>query len=168
MGKIALIGSGGSGKSTLARKMGEKLDIQVFHLDRLLWKPNWTLTSKEEQREIQEKLIHQEKWLIDGNYNSTLDIRLQAADTIVFLDIPRVICVARVLKRMIQYQNRTRPDMQEGCNEKFDLKFLKWVWDFPKVKRENILTQLKQLPDDKKIIILKSPKEVQRFLEKLV
>jgi adenylate kinase family enzyme len=167
MNKIALIGSGGSGKSTMAAKMGEKLNIKVWHLDRLLWKPNWTPTNREEQNQILEELIRKENWIIDGNYNSTLDIRLKAADTIIFLDLPRYICVFRVFKRMVKYRNQTRPDMREGCNEKVDFKFLKWVWDYPINKRPNVLAKLEKLAQDKNVIILKSPREVDRFLDRL-
>jgi adenylate kinase family enzyme len=167
MNKIALIGSGGSGKSTLAKKIGEKLNIKVWHLDSLHWKPNWTITTREEQIKVQEELVNTDKWIIDGNYNSTLDIRLEAADTIVFLDISRVICVYRVFNRMIRFHNKTRPDMSEGCNEKVDLKFLKWVWDYPKTKKPKVLAKLEKLSREKEIIILTSPKEVENFLGRI-
>lgn len=167
MKKIALIGSGGSGKSTLARRLGEKLNIEVYHLDALFWKPNWTPTAKEEQRKVQNELVKQEEWIIDGNYNGTMDIRLNAVDTIIFVDINRVICIYRVFKRMIQYRGKSRPDMAEGVNERFDFDFLKWVWDYPKTKKRVVLEKLEQLPNDKKVIILKSPREVQLFLDKV-
>ncbi len=167
MNKIVLIGSGGSGKSTLAKKIGEKLNIEVWHLDSLLWKPNWTPTTKEEQKEVQIELVNKEKWVIDGNYNSTLDIRLAAADSVIFLDISRVICVYRVFKRMIKYRNNTRPDMKEGCNEKLDFKFLRWVWDYPKTKKPNVLAKLERLSEEKNIIVLTSPKEVENFLDSI-
>ncbi|MEK5149159.1 DNA topology modulation protein [Psychrobacillus sp. FSL K6-4615] len=167
MKKIALIGSGGSGKSTLARRLGEKLNIEVYHLDALFWKPNWTPTSKEEQRKVQNELVKKEEWIIDGNYNGTMDIRLNAVDTIIFVDISRVICIYRVFKRMIQYRGKSRPDMAEGNNERLDFDFLKWVWDYPKTKKPIILKKLEQLPNDKKVIILTSPREVQLFLDKV-
>ena len=167
MKKIALIGSGGSGKSTLARRLGGKLNIEVYHLDALFWKPNWTPTSKEEQKKVQNELVKKEEWIIDGNYNGTMDIRLNAVDTIIFVDISRVICIYRVLKRMIQYRGKSRPDMAEGVNERLDFDFLKWVWDYPKTKKPVVLKKLKQLPNDKKVIILKSPREVQLFLDKV-
>ena len=165
MKKIALIGSGGSGKSILARKLGTKLDIEVYHLDALLWKRNWQPTSKEEQRKVQLDLVKKEEWIIDGNYNGTMDIRLNAADTIIFLDFDRKICTYRALKRMIQYRNRKRPDMAEGVEERFDLNFIKWIWNYPKAIRPIVLRRLEKLPKEKAIIILKSPKEAQRFLE---
>jgi adenylate kinase family enzyme len=68
---------------------------------------------------------------------------------------------------MLQYRNKTRPDMAEGCEERFDLDFFKWIWNYPKTKRPEILNRLKQLSTDKKIIVLKSPKEVQQFIEEI-
>lgn len=91
MKKIMLIGSGVSGKSTLARQLGNILNIQVYHLDAIFWKPNWEGVSKEEQISIQTDLVKKDEWLIDGNYGGTLDIRMDAADTIIFLDINRTI-----------------------------------------------------------------------------
>ncbi|EIM08432.1 topology modulation protein [Planococcus antarcticus DSM 14505] len=167
MKKIALIGSGGSGKSTLARKLGMKLNVEVYHLDALLWKPNWQPTSKEEQRKIQMELVKKEEWIIDGNYNGTMDIRLREADTIIFLDFSRVLCTYRALKRMIQYRNRKRPDMAEGVKERFDLNFMKWIWNYPKKIRPVVLKRFEGLPNDKVIIILKSPKEAQHFLNSI-
>ncbi len=162
-----LIGSGGSGKSTLARQLGNILNIQVYHLDAIFWKPNWEGVSKEEQISIQTDLVKKDEWLIDGNYGGTLDIRMDAADTIIFLDINRTICTYRALKRMLKYRNKTRPDMGEGCEEKFDFDFLRWIWNYPKMKRPDILRKLHDLPENKQIIILKSKKDVQTFLEYL-
>ncbi|WP_226659025.1 DNA topology modulation protein [Pseudalkalibacillus hwajinpoensis] len=167
MNKIAIIGSGGSGKSTLARQMGEMLNIKVWHLDSLLWKPNWTPTTKEEQISIQTSLVKQEQWIIDGNYNGTMGMRLEAADTIIFLDQWRVMCVYRVFKRMLKYHNKTRPDMKEGCMESLDFKFLKWIWDYPKTKKPMVLAKLEKLPKGKNIFVLRTQQEVERFLESL-
>jgi len=167
MKKIVIIGSGGSGKSTFAKSLGGILESDVHHLDALFWKPNWVGVPREKQKKIQNELVKQEEWIIDGNYGGTMDIRLNAADTIIFLDIPRIVCAYRVLKRMIQYRNMTRPDMGEGCEERFDLNFIKWIWEYPKTKRPNILDRLQQLSNDKNVIILKSPKDVKRFLGKV-
>ncbi|MFB7142866.1 DNA topology modulation protein [Gottfriedia sp. NPDC056225] len=166
MRKIVIIGSGGSGKSTFSRKLGNKLKINVFHLDAILWKPNWELESKKEQIKIQNEMVKNEEWIIDGNYSGTIDIRLNAADTIIFLDIPRLVCIYRAFKRLIQYRNKTRPDMREGCQERFNIEFFKWIWEYPKKKRPSILNRLQQLSDEKEVIILKSTEEVKQFLVK--
>jgi adenylate kinase family enzyme len=133
----------------------------------LFWKPNWVGVPKDEQKKVQKDLVRNEEWIIDGNYGGTMEIRLHAADTIIFLDIPRTICVYRAFKRMLQYRNRTRPDMGEGCEERFDLDFFKWIWDYPKMIRPEILKRFEQLSKDKQVIIFKSPKEVKQFLEKV-
>lgn len=164
MKKIAIIGSGGSGKSTLAIKLSNKLKIDVYHLDALLWKPNWIGVTREEQIIIQNELIKKDEWIIDGNYSGTIDLRLSAADTIIFLDIPRLICTFRVIKRFFKYRNKTRPDMVEGCKEKIDFNFIKWVWKFPKDKRPNLMKKIEKLLNGKEVIILKSLKEVRLFL----
>lgn len=165
MRKVAIIGSGGAGKSTFATQLGDKLDIPVYHLDKFLWRSNWTEIPKYEQRQIQQQLILKDEWIIDGNYGSTMDVRLQAADTIIFLDIHRVICVYRAVKRMVRYWNRTRPDMADGCNERFDFKFLKWIWNYPTTKRPAILQKLEEFSAEKKVIILASKREVKEFIQ---
>ncbi|GMK46287.1 topology modulation protein [Paenibacillus glycanilyticus] len=167
MKRIAIIGSGGAGKSTLARKLGQALNREVSHLDALFWKPNWVGVPRQEQIIIQTELVKQEEWIIDGNYGGTLDIRLHAADTIIYLDYPRLLCMYRAIKRSVQYRNKTRPDMGAGCKEKVDLRFLKWIWEYPKTTRPDILSRLQQLSDEKQVVILKSPSEAKRFLNNL-
>nr|WP_249310318.1 DNA topology modulation protein [Bacillus sp. FJAT-49736] len=159
-----IIGSGGAGKSTLARQLGEKINIDVFHLDKLFWKPNWTGVPKEEQKKIQKELVKKEEWIMDGNYSGTMDIRLNEADTIVFLDIHRTTCIFRAFKRIVKYRKKTRPDMGEGCPERFDWQFFKWIWEYPENKRPQILKRLHLLSGYKEIIILKSRKEIEQFL----
>ena len=167
MKKIILIGSGGAGKSTLASKLGEKLSIEVFHLDQLLWKPNWEMTDKEYQIEIQNNLIVKPAWIIDGNYGGTLDMRIESADTIIFLDRNRFVCIYQILKRVKKYNGSARPDMQDDCPEKFDFSFLRWVWNFPRKQRVTIIEMLEKVPSDKRIIVLKNKKQIQEFLEDL-
>lgn len=160
-----LIGSGGSGKSTLAREMGETLGIEVFHLDKLFWKRGWTETPRDEWVRVQSELVQKKQWIIDGNFGGTIDIRLQAADTVIFIDMPRIICMYRVLKRQIQYYNRTRPDMGEECNEKVDLAFLKWIWHYPKRNRPRVLAVLQSISSEKSVVHLRTRRDVRTFLE---
>ena len=165
MKKIVLIGSGGSGKSTLAKQLSRALGIQVHHLDTLFWKPNWQGVPREEQTHIQAELIARDNWIIDGNYGGTMDIRLQAADTIIFLDLPRTTCVYRVLKRTVRHRHQPRTDMAAGCPEKIDFAFLKWIWNYPNIQRPDIQSKLDQVASTKTIIVLKSRNDVRQFLE---
>lgn len=167
MKKIIIIGSGGSGKSTFARKIGKKTGIQVFHLDKLYWKPGWIETGKEEWVEIVKGLTLGESWIIDGNYNGTMDIRVKAADTIIFLDYSRYICLWGALKRRLMYSKKSRPDMAEGCKEKLDMEFFKWIWTFPYKVRTSILKRLNENSVNKKVVILKNRRESEAFLNEL-
>ncbi len=167
MKKIMLIGSGGSGKSTLARALGQITGLPVYHLDALHWKPGWIPTPNDEWDDLQEKLIKNEKWIIDGNYGRTLDIRMSEADTIIFFDLSRWVTTYRIIKRKIQYHGRTRPDLEEGCPERLSWEFIKWVWTFKEKKRPGIYDKLTKHSKDKRIIILKRRSDVERLIERL-
>lgn len=167
MQKIAVIGSSGAGKSQLSRWMGEILGLPVVHLDKEYWLPGWTEPTKDEWRHRVEDLVKRGSWIIDGNFGGTMEIRIAAADTVVFLDLPRSLCVWRTIKRVITYRKETRPDMADGCGEKFDLKFLKWIWDFPKRTRPRILERLAAVEGQKPVFRLRSRKEVSGFLDGL-
>ncbi len=166
MKRVIIIGSGGAGKSTLARKLGEVTNLPVIHLDSVFWKPNWTPTPKEEWKEIVEQLIMKDEWIIDGNFGSTMDLRIQRADTIILLDLHPLICVYSVIKRVLKHRNKTRPDMGENCPEKADFEFLRWVWTFRKKSLPSILRKLDEA-EGKTIIRLKSRKEIDQFVKEL-
>ncbi|MFC4356266.1 DNA topology modulation protein [Chryseomicrobium palamuruense] len=167
MKKIIIIGSSGSGKSTLARELANILKLPLFHLDQLNWRPGWEEVPKEEQRALAQEVVTKEEWIIDGNYGETFDVRMKEADTILFLDFHRLICITRAFKRVITYRNRVRPDMAEGCPERFDLEFFKYIWNFPEQKTPHIRKRLADLPEEKQVIHFRKPREVERFLKEL-
>lgn len=164
MKRILIIGSSGAGKSTLARELGKILDIEVIHLDKLYWLADWNEPPKDEWREILEEVLGGDAWIMDGNFGGTMEMRLKACDTAILLDLPRTICVWRIIKRWLVYRRETRPDMADGCDEKFDWKFLKWVWRFPQETKPKVEARLKKVENEKTIIRLKSPKEVEKFI----
>ncbi|MFX3635169.1 MAG: DNA topology modulation protein [Candidatus Pristimantibacillus sp.] len=168
MKKIVVIGSGGSGKSTLARKIGDITKLPVYHLDALYWRSGWVATPHEEWDSVQRNLIQLDEWIIDGNYGRTLDIRMEAADTIVFFDLSRWVTTYRVLKRRVMYHGRSRPDLTEGCPEKLDMEFVRWVWNFRRDKRPAIVDKLNYYSNTKKIITLQSNSDVRQFTAQLI
>ena len=164
MKRVAIIGSGGAGKSTLARQLGPILNIPATHLDAVYWQEGWVESPKDDWNQTMRDLVDQETWILDGNYGGTIDVRLEAADTIIFLDLPRLICVKRIIQRRIQYHNRTRPDMGPNCNERLNWVFLKWIWTYPAQRRPGILSKLHGYQERKQVVILRTPAEVKRFL----
>ncbi|HEX8282278.1 MAG TPA: DNA topology modulation protein [Pyrinomonadaceae bacterium] len=167
MKRVLVIGSGGAGKSTLSRRLGEALGLEVIHLDVEHWRPGWVETPKDEWARKVDELCRRDSWVMDGNFSGTLEPRLAACDTVVFLDLPRAVCVWRVFKRVLMYRKGTRPDMAEGCHEQFDMKFLLWVWNYPERTRPKVLALLEKYGEGKKLVHLRSGAAVERFLKQL-
>ena len=166
MERIIIIGCGGAGKSTLARKLGEVLNLPVVHLDKLFWKPNWVEKSNEEFDALLAQELAKDRWIMDGNFNRTMPERMKRCDTIIYLDFSRFACLMGVLKRVITTYGKVRPDMGEGCPERIDLEFLKWVWNFNKNKRESYYKLLNEA-ENVETIVLKNRRAVNLFLKSL-
>ena len=167
MRRILILGSGGAGKSTLAVQIGERLGLPVIHLDAIYWRAGWVEADKQEWKQALASLLQQEAWVMDGNFSGTLDQRLAAADTVIFLDMPAWLCLFRVLKRRAMYHGRTRPDMADGCPERLDWDFLKWIWNYPRHNRPRLLDRLSASRNGRRIVVLQSSKSVRGFLDQL-
>lgn len=167
LNRIMIMGCSGSGKSILSTRLSEILSLPVIHLDKHYWRPDWVSTPDEDWHKIVQELTMEDKWIIDGNYSGTMDIRVKRADLIIYLDMPRWLCLYRVIKRRIMYNKKTRPDMHEGCPEKIDLEFLQWVWNFRSKNRKNIIEKLEQVKKEKEIIIVNRPKQVDAIISTL-
>lgn len=161
--RILIIGSSGAGKSTLSKELSKKWDLPLIHLDTLFWNTGWVPTPKPEFRKKIQVELEKDKWIIDGNFDSTLELRASYADLIIFLDFSRLLCTYRVLKRAWIHRGNTRPDMAPGCKEKIDVEFAKWVWRFPKDVRPHTLNVIRNVKDID-ICVLRKPKEVEGFL----
>jgi adenylate kinase family enzyme len=164
MKRILIVGSAGAGKSTLARTLGVLLNLPVIHLDAMYWNAGWIETPKSEWPAKVAAILGNESWIIDGNYSSTLEARLAAADAAIFLDFQRLRCLVRALRRWIAFQGTTRPDMPLGYPEKIDWEFLKWIWDYPARTRPMMLQTLEKFADRKRVFILRDPGTLERFL----
>ena len=163
MERILIIGCGGAGKSTLARQLGEKLELPVVHLDKLFWKPGLVEESFEEFDRKLAIELEKTRWIMDGNFNRTMPQRLSKCDTIIYLDFSRWACLWGVVRRIITTYGTVRPDMGDGCPERFDREFLQWVWNFNKNKRERNYRLLKEAVGVN-VVIRKNRREVKRFL----
>lgn len=166
MQRIVIIGCGGAGKSTLAQELGKRTGLPVIHLDSIFWLPGWVEMNRDEfDRKIRAEMA-KEAWIIDGNYNRTMPERVARCDTIIYLDFPRIVCLYGIFKRLLSNIGKTRPDMGEGCPERIDWEFLKWVWNYNKDKRERNYRLLNEATHAE-TIVLKNRRAVKKFLKSL-
>lgn len=142
--RILIVGRSGAGKSTLARRLGETLALPVIHLDSLFWNPGWVQTPWDEFEEKLLPLLRRPAWIMDGNYSRTLALRLRYCDTVIFLDLPRAVCMRAIFRRFWRYRGKTRPDMPENCPERLDWAFVRLTWTYDKRSRPEVLELLRQ------------------------
>ena len=165
MRRVLVLGCPGAGKSTLARSLGEALSLPVVHLDKLWWKSGWINRTEGEFDALLDAVLLGEEWVIDGNYLRTLPRRLERCDAVVLLDYPRRVCLLRALRRILTWRGRTRPDMAADCPERLDGEFVRWIWEFHRTQRPQVLELLDGWTGEKHVF--RSPKDCTRFLAKL-
>jgi adenylate kinase family enzyme len=166
MEKIVIIGSAGTGKSTFARKLSSILNIKVIHLDRIFWKRGWREKPMDTRIDILQRLVQEKEWIIEGSYLSSSEPRLNAADTIIFLDNAPLVCLQRIIKRHFKYHEHSRRDVPEGSKDKLTLLLISKVLVFPFRGRRTLKQKLRKFPPEK-VIWLRSSKEVEDFLVKI-
>ena len=166
--KIAIIGYSGSGKSTLAKKLSEIYNCPLLYLDTIQFEANWKIRDIDEGRLMVGEFLKNDSWIIDGNYREfPQEKRLQDADKIIFMNFPRRICFPQAFKRYLHYKNKTRESMADGCNEKFDLEFIKWLlFEGRKKSIKNHYNEICKCYKDK-ITIFRNNKDVENFLASL-
>ena len=162
--RILILGSPGSGKSTLARRLGPILNLPVVHLDRLFWKPGWVESEHEAFDTRVRQALQEPAWIMDGNYGRTLPWRMKHADAIIYLDMPRFYSLRNVIKRQLNQKPGNRPDMPEGCTERVELAFLKYVWNFRPSHHDRFLKLLHE--SGKPVVVLTRPSQIEPFLDR--
>lgn len=165
--KIAIIGFSGSGKSTLARKLSEYYNIPVLHIDTVHHLPGWVARDREDSKRIVEEFLNNnDNWVIDGNYfKLAYERRLEEADKIIIMKFNRFKTLYRAHKRYKKYKNTSRPDMTEGCNEKFDFEFIKWLFYKGRSRKAKKNYHDVEQNYSSKVVVLKSQKQIDKYLK---
>jgi len=157
--RILILGCPGSGKSTFARALGEKTGLPVVHLDNIWWRADGTHVSREEFDRALGSLLRGEKWILDGNYGRTMEVRLRAADTVVFLDYPEDVCMDGIRRRV----GEERPDMP-WTETALDPELVALVQSYRRDQRPQVLSLLQRYPD-KQSLIFTGREEAARWLD---
>jgi len=163
MKKIIVIGCPGSGKSTFSRELHNITGIPLFHLDMMYWNADRTIVEKDVFMDRLSKAIRTEEWIIDGNYASTMELRLQACDTCIFLDYPVEICLDGIKGR----RGKMRADMPwVEAEDEEDTEFIEFIKNYNSVNRPAVIALLKKY-SDKNIFVFKGRNEAEVFLENI-
>lgn len=164
MQRVLVIGISGAGKSTLSRALAERTGLPLIHLDKEYWRPGWTMTPRDEWRPKVAELAAREHWIMDGNFDSSLDLRLPRADTLVWFDYPTLLCLWRAMKRVAKSYGRVRPDLAPECPERIDVDFLRYIWGFNRVQRPRILRQIAEHGRHLAPIVIRKDRDARTFL----
>ena len=162
MEKIIIIGCPGGGKSTLARALHALTEIPLYHLDLMYWNSDRTTVEKSVFLERLADAMSGDEWIIDGNYSSTMEMRIAACDTVILLDYPTEICLAGIRAR----RGKARGDMPWVEVEE-DAEFIDFVKTFSEKEIPKILARIEKYKTDKTVVILKSREEAEAFLSEL-
>ncbi len=161
MKKVIVIGCPGSGKSTFSRELAARTGLPLYHLDMLFWKSDGTSVDKTVFRAELRKILASDAWILDGNYASTMEERMEACDTVFFLDFPTDVCLAGIAAR--KGQPRSDPPWIETSDAE-DAEFLRFVRKYGVVSRPRVLALLKSF-HEKKIVVFRSRAELSLYLE---
>ena len=159
--RVAVIGCPGGGKSTFSRALRDRVDLPLYHLDAIYWRDDRTHLSREEFYPLMREIIAREEWIIDGNYQSTLEWRIAACDLLIFLDYPAEVCLEGVRARRGQKRS-DMPWVEEGD----DQEFLAFIRAFETESRPRILELMEKYPE-KAVVTFRTREEAERYLGEL-
>lgn len=156
MQRVLVMGCSGSGKSTLGQALARQIEAPYVSLDALYWQPGWTPSDDAVFDPKVAAEAAKPTWVIDGNYvRHAGELRRARADTVIWFDLPRWVCLSRVLSRIARTYGTVRSDMAAGCPEQFDLEFLRYVWTFRVRQRPRLLSYFAGLRDDQRLITIR-------------
>jgi adenylate kinase family enzyme len=163
--KVVVVGCCGSGKSYVAREIGRLTGAPVTHLDAIYYDDEWNAAPMDGFADAQHELVARPRWVIDGNYNSTLEIRLRACDTVVFLDLPTRSCLWGMLSRQLRHgagQNSTN-----GVYNRINTDVVKYVRGYRRSMRPRVLAKFDEYAGHARVVSLRSRAHARQWLAEL-
>ena len=160
MKKVIVIGCAGSGKSVFSRSFAHLSGLPLYHLDNIWWREDGSNISREEFDLRLGEILERDEWIIDGNYNRTMERRMEACDTVIFFDLPVDVCIEGIRAR----KGKIRPDMPwKDAPEDDDKEFMEFIRGYNETHRPCVLDLIEKYKE-KNIVIFKSRKDAEKFL----
>jgi adenylate kinase family enzyme len=160
--RIAIVGCGGSGKSWLARSLGSRLGVTPVHLDGLYYDQDWKPLDKEQFAALQRDLVAAPRWIIDGNYASSLPIRLHTADTVIFLDLPSWICLCGIARRRIRYGGGQHNDI--GVYDRINANVVRYILGYRRRMAPRVRKLIAEHGGNAEVVVLRSRRAARGYL----
>lgn len=167
--RILVVGCSGGGKSTLSRKLSAKLNLPYISMDRdFFWLPGWVKRPKVEERVLIAASVAQDRWIMDGSGPSTFDLRFPRTDLVIWVRLPRLVCLWGLVCRVASSFGCVRPDMAPGCPEQLpDREFLSYIWNFEQRVSPVIDNMLDRHAPDMPVLTLKSRRDIDALTERV-
>lgn len=162
MDRVVVIGCGGSGKTYVARRLAEHLNLPLTHLDGVYYDADWNPLPQDDFADRQRELVARPRWLIEGNYASTLPVRLVSADTVIFLDLPAITCLVGILQRRWHY--RGGQHARDGVYDRITWNFVRYIWGYRKTMRPEVRKLITEHARTAQLITLTSRTDTTQFL----
>jgi adenylate kinase family enzyme len=163
MERIAIVGCGGSGKTYLARQLAQRLNLPLTHLDAVYYDENWEPLSQEEFSAIQRSLVTAPRWIIEGNYASTLPVRLEAADAVIVMDLPTRTCLRGIVQRRLRHRGGQHQAF--GVYDRINWSFIRYVLGYRTSMLPRIHRLIAEHAPDARIVVLQNRRTTQRFID---
>lgn len=164
--RVLVIGCSGGGKTTLSRRLAARFGLRHMSMDaEVFWLPGWVQRDRAEQRRLIEELVSQPRWIMDGTNTSSFDLRLPRTDLVVWVKMPRWLCLRSVVWRWLRHLGRTRPEMAPNCPERVSREFVRYIWTFETEQTPKILAGFDTHSGEMPVLVLKSRDETARLLD---
>ncbi|MEY9163971.1 adenylate kinase family enzyme [Sinorhizobium fredii] len=143
--RILVVGCSGGGKTTLARGLSTRFDLPFVSMDReFFWLPGWVSRPRAEQRAMITARVDEPEWIMDGTNSSSFDLRLPRTEIVFWVRMPRLLCLSGALRRWLQWRGQARPEMADGCPERVNWEFVRYIWTFERRYAPIIAAGLKE------------------------
>lgn len=164
MQRVVIVGGNGAGKTKLAHAISRRTGLPITHVDSLREHPGYIVKPHEELADLIQKATRRDRWILDGTDWRTIASQIERADTLIWIDVPVIRRLIRIVRRNIANFGHQMPDLPEGCPQRFKLSFYKDVWRKRNWARKVARKAIRKAPAHIDCHVLRSRREIEAFL----